>query len=40
MKDFVGDFVLGGIRGMLSALRGWKEDGRTIDIHIHLDRDE
>lgn len=40
MKDFVGDFVLGGIRGMLSALRGWKEDARTIDIHIHLDRDE
>lgn len=35
MKDFVEDFVIGGIKGMLSSLRGWKEPG-TISIHIRL----
>ncbi len=25
MKDFVEDFVLGGITGMLSSLRGWEK---------------
>ncbi len=38
MKDFVGDFVAGGIVGMLSTLRGWKSP-RSIDIQIRL-RDE
>lgn len=35
MKDFVGDFVAGGIVGMLSTLRGWKSP-RSIDIQIRL----
>lgn len=35
MKDFVGDFVAGGIIGMLSTLRGWKSP-RSIDIQIRL----
>ncbi|MFZ2445201.1 MAG: molybdopterin-guanine dinucleotide biosynthesis protein B [Syntrophobacteraceae bacterium] len=39
MKDFVRDFVIGGIRGMLSSLRGWKKSG-TISIHIRLDRED
>lgn len=40
MKDFVGDFVLGGIRGMLSELRGWKEgEVKTISIQILLGKD-
>ena len=30
MKDFVEDFVLGGIKGMLSSLRGWKKSVDTI----------
>lgn len=33
MKDFVQDFLIGGIVGMLSTLRGWKNAGR-IDIFI------
>ncbi len=36
MNDFVKDFVIGGIRGMLSTLRGWKV-ARRIDIHIGLE---
>ncbi len=39
MKDFVEDFVLGGIKGMLSSLRGWKKSG-TISIHIRLGDDD
>ena len=39
MKDFVEDFVLGGIKGMLSSLRGWEEP-RTITIHIRLEEDD
>ena len=39
MKDFVEDFVLGGIKGMLSSLRGWEKPG-TIDIHIRLDEND
>jgi molybdopterin-guanine dinucleotide biosynthesis protein B len=35
MKDFVRDFVAGGIIGMLSSLRGWHEPGK-IDIQIRL----
>ncbi len=35
MKDFVEDFVLGGIKGMLSSLRGWEKPG-TISIQIRL----
>ncbi len=37
IKDFVGDFLVGGIRGMLSSLRGWKTP-ETISIHIRLDK--
>lgn len=41
MKDFVGDFVLGGIRGMLTSLRGWREgEVKTISIQIRLDDDK
>jgi molybdopterin-guanine dinucleotide biosynthesis adapter protein len=36
MKDFVQDFVIGGIVGMLSSLRGWKAPG-TLDIQIRLE---
>jgi molybdopterin-guanine dinucleotide biosynthesis protein B len=39
MKDFVEDFVLGGIRGMLSSLRGWEEP-RTVAIHMRLEEDD
>ena len=39
MKDFVGDFVLGGIEGMLSSLRGWDKP-RTVSIHIRLGDDD
>jgi len=39
MKDFVEDFVLGGIKGMLASLRGW-EKPRTISIHIRLGDDD
>ena len=39
MKDFVEDFVFGGIKGMLSSLRGW-EKPRTISIHIRLGEDD
>ena len=33
MNDFVRDFLIGGITGMLSRLRGW-EPGKRITIHI------
>lgn len=36
MKDFVEDFVIGGIVGMLSTLRGWKRP-RKIDIQMRLE---
>lgn len=36
MKDFVVDFVLGGIVGMISSLRGWAKP-RKIDIQIRLE---
>ncbi|MDY0041247.1 MAG: molybdopterin-guanine dinucleotide biosynthesis protein B [Desulforhabdus sp.] len=36
IKDFVQDFLIGGIVGMLSTLRGWKNT-RGIDIHITLE---
>jgi len=39
MKDFVEDFVLGGIEGMLSSLRGWDKP-RTVSIHIRLGEDD
>jgi molybdopterin-guanine dinucleotide biosynthesis protein B len=35
VNEFVGEFLVGTIRGMLSTLRGWKEP-QTIDIHIQL----
>jgi len=38
MNDFVRDFMIGGIRGMLSSLRGWKAP-KKIDIHIRLEED-
>lgn len=33
VNEFVQDFLIGGILGMLSTLRGWK-NSRRIDIHI------
>lgn len=36
MKDFVKDFVMGGIVGMISNLRGW-EKPRKLDIQIRLE---
>lgn len=36
MKDFVKDFVLGGIVGMISNLRGWTNP-RKLDIQIRLE---
>lgn len=36
MKEFVQDFVIGGILGMLSTLRGWKRP-RKIDIQIRVE---
>lgn len=36
MKDFVQDFIVGGILGMLSCLRGWRTP-KKIDIHIRLE---
>ena len=39
MKDFVEDFVLGGIEGMLSSLKGWNKP-RTLSIHIRLGDDD
>lgn len=36
MNDFVRDFLIGGVRGMLSTLRGW-DSPRTIDIQIRLE---
>ena len=38
MNDFVRDFLIGGIKGMLSSLRGWKSAGK-IDIHIRMEED-
>lgn len=38
MKDFVQDFVIGGIVGMLSSLRGWKRPGK-IDLQMRLDEE-
>lgn len=38
MNDFVRDFLAGGIRGMLSTLKGWKKPA-TITIHIRLEDD-
>lgn len=35
MKDFVADFVRGGILGMLSSLKGGENDGR--DVRVYLD---
>jgi molybdopterin-guanine dinucleotide biosynthesis protein B len=35
MNDFVRDFLVGGIHGMLSSLRGWEDPGK-IDIQIRL----
>jgi molybdopterin-guanine dinucleotide biosynthesis adapter protein len=39
MKDFVGDFLMGGIKGMLSSLRGYDKP-RTVSIHIRLGEDD
>jgi molybdopterin-guanine dinucleotide biosynthesis adapter protein len=39
MNDFVKDFMIGGIRGMLSSLRGWK-DPETISIHLRLEDED
>jgi len=36
VKDFVQDFVRGGIVGMLSTLRGW-EKPRDVHVHIRLE---
>jgi molybdopterin-guanine dinucleotide biosynthesis protein B len=36
MNEFVRDFMIGGIQGMLSSLRGW-EAPRKIDIQIRLE---
>ncbi len=36
INDFVKDFVVGTIVGMLGSLRGWKKP-RSIDIHIELE---
>ena len=38
MKDFVRDFVAGGIVGMLSSLKGWEEP-RKVDIQIRLEEE-
>jgi len=38
IKDFVEDFLLGGIEGMLSSLKGWDKP-RTVTIHIRLGED-
>lgn len=35
LNDFVRDFLVGGIHGMLSTLRGWKDPDK-IDIQIRL----
>jgi molybdopterin-guanine dinucleotide biosynthesis protein B len=39
IKDFVEDFLLGGIEGMLSSLKGWDKP-RTVSIHIRLGDDD
>ncbi len=39
LNDFVADFVIGGIKGMLSTLRGWKKP-QTISIHIRSEEDD
>jgi molybdopterin-guanine dinucleotide biosynthesis adapter protein len=38
MNDFVKDFVIGGVVGMLSSLRGWKTP-KKIDMQIRLEDD-
>lgn len=38
MNDFVRDFLVGGIHGMLSTLRGWKDPDK-IDIQIRLKKE-
>jgi molybdopterin-guanine dinucleotide biosynthesis protein B len=38
MKEFVRDFVAGGVVGMLSSLKGWKKPGK-IDIQIRLEEE-
>ncbi len=38
IKDFVEDFLLGGIEGMLSSLKGWDKP-RTVTIHMRLGED-
>jgi molybdopterin-guanine dinucleotide biosynthesis protein B len=39
INDFVQDFLIGGIRGMLSRLRGW-ETPEIVTIHMRLEEDE
>jgi molybdopterin-guanine dinucleotide biosynthesis protein B len=38
MKSFVKEFVMGGILGMISSLRGYENPAR-VDISIRLKRD-
>lgn len=38
LNDFVRDFLIGGIKGMLSSLKGWKAP-KNIDIHIRSEED-
>ncbi len=38
MNEFVRDFLVGGIQGMLSSLKGWESPG-TIDVRIRLKED-
>jgi hypothetical protein len=38
MKEFVQDFIIGSILGMLATLRGWKQP-RKIDIQIKVGDD-
>lgn len=35
MKDFVADFLCGGIMGMLSSLKGWKNTGDPVSIYLN-----
>jgi molybdopterin-guanine dinucleotide biosynthesis adapter protein len=38
LNNFVRDFVVGAIVGMLSTLRGWKQP-QSLDLHIRLGKD-
>ena len=38
MNDFVRDFLIGGLKGMLSSLRGWKSPGK-VDVYMRLEDD-